>query len=122
LFVAVRRRSRAANFSSRISLFVRRASARSPLRALDLDALWHDTLISESKNTRLASIISNLRLTIRRYEHLYMAESALTSISVSQHDAIIDAFGRGDLKAALEALEENYRFGMEALLRKMGEQ
>jgi hypothetical protein len=32
------------------------------------------------------------------------------------------AFQRGDVKAALEALEENYRFGMEALLRKMGEE
>jgi len=98
------------------------ARARSPLRALDLDTLWHDTLMSESKNTRLASMVANLRLSIRRYEHLYMAESNLTSISVSQHNAIIAAFGRGDLEAALEALEENYRFGMEALLRKMGEQ
>jgi DNA-binding GntR family transcriptional regulator len=98
------------------------ARARSPQRALDLDTLWHDTLMSQSKNTRLAAIVSNLRLAIRRYEHLYMTESHLTSVSVSQHEAIMAAFARDDVKAALEALEENYRFGMEALLRKMGEE
>ena len=98
------------------------ARARTPLRALDLDTLWHDTLMSESKNARLAAIVSNLRLAIRRYEHMYMTQPGLTSVSVSQHKAIMAAFQRGDVKAALEALEENYRFGMEALLRKMGEE
>jgi DNA-binding GntR family transcriptional regulator len=98
------------------------ARARSPARALDLDTLWHDTLMSRSTNARLAAMVSNLRLSIRRYEHLYMAESGLTAISVMQHKAIMAAFRRGDIEAALAALEENYRFGMQALLQKMGEE
>jgi len=98
------------------------ARARSPSRAIDLDSLWHDTLMSQSKNARLATLVANLRLVIRRYEHLYMAEADLTAISVKQHRAVIAALRRGNLEGTLEALEENYRFGMEALLRKMGEE
>jgi DNA-binding GntR family transcriptional regulator len=98
------------------------ARTRFPLRALELDTLWHDTLMSESKNARLASLVSNLRLAIRRYEHLYMTQPELRSVSVKQHKAIVEAFRRGDLNAALEMLEENYRFGMQELLRRMGEE
>jgi len=98
------------------------ARARSPGRALDLDTLWHDTLMSRSTNARLAAMVGNLRLSIRRYEHLYMAEGHLTAISVAQHKAIMAAFRRGDIKLALAELEENYRFGMQALLQKMGEE
>jgi DNA-binding GntR family transcriptional regulator len=98
------------------------ARARSPLRAIEFDTQWHDTLMSHSKNTRLAALVAELRLAIRRYEHLYMAETDFTSISAKQHEAIIAAIRRGNRDEILQALEENYRFGMDALIRKMGEE
>jgi len=98
------------------------ARARSPDRALNLDTQWHETLMSLSNNGRLQAMVATLRLSIRRYELLYMAETDLTAISAAQHKAIIAAFERGDVEAALAALEENYSFGMQALLRKMGEE
>ena len=97
------------------------SSARVPKRALELDTLWHDTLMSRSRNARLAAMVERLRLSIRRYEHVYMADSRLRPISVAQHNAIIAALRRGDIDASLKAIEENYRFGMEALLRMMDE-
>ena len=101
------------------SEFVR---ARTPKRALALDTLWHNTLMSQSKNARLASLIATLRLAIRRYEHFYMANSRLIPASAAQHQKIIAALQAGDLAAGLKAVEENYSFGMHVLLRKMGEE
>jgi DNA-binding GntR family transcriptional regulator len=98
------------------------ARAKTPARARDLDTLWHDTLMSRSQNRRLAEIVATLRLAIARYERLYMADTELISMSVAQHEGIIKHLKRGDLEAALKALEHNYRFGMQALLRKMGEE
>lgn len=98
------------------------ARARTPRQALELDTLWHDTLTSQSKNARLASLMAGLRLAIRRYELFYMADAKLIPASVAQHQEIIAAFQRDDLSAALQAIEENYLFGMQILLRKMGEE
>jgi DNA-binding GntR family transcriptional regulator len=98
------------------------ARARTPLRALELDTLWHDTLMSQSKNARLASMVRTLRLAIRRYEHFYMADARMIPASAAQHQAIIGAFQRNDLEAGIKAIEENYLFGMQVLLRKMGEE
>lgn len=98
------------------------ARARTPQQARDLDTLWHDTLMSRSMNARLAAIVATLRLAITRYERLYMSDNELLAMSVAQHADIIKQLKRGDLDAALKALEYNYLFGMQALLRKMGEE
>jgi len=98
------------------------ARARTPRRAMELDTLWHEMLMSPSKNARLASIVKGLRLAIQRYEHFYMSDSRLIPTSVAQHQEIIAALGRNDMDAAIRALEQNYHFGMQVLLRKMGEE
>lgn len=98
------------------------ARARSPQRSLELDTLWHDTLMSQSKNERLAGLVANLRRAIRRYELVYMSDRTLTAHSERQHRAIIAAFRRGDVEAAMSLLAENYLSGMKALLRSMGEE
>jgi DNA-binding GntR family transcriptional regulator len=98
------------------------ARAKTAQRARDLDTLWHDMLMSESKNARLRAIVTTLRLAIERYERLYMADTGLIALSVAQHNDIIKHLKRTDLEAALKAIEHNYMFGMQALLRKMGEE
>ena len=96
--------------------------ARSANQALELDTRWHDTLISPSNNSRLASLIASLRRAIRRYELIYMSDTALLPTSAAQHDAILDALRKDDMKTALEAIESNYILGMHVVLRKMGEE
>ena len=98
------------------------ARARNPQRALDLDTQWHERLTSQSRNRRLLEAIAALRLGIRRYETIYMADTRLLPESVTQHNKIIKALKEHDVEAALKRLEENWRFGMEVLLRKMGEE
>jgi DNA-binding GntR family transcriptional regulator len=97
------------------------ARASTPKRALVLDAAWHGALTSQSRNDRLAAIVARLRRAIERYEHFYMADRSLISISVKQHQGIIDAFRREDINRAIEAIRENYAFGMQVLLNKMDE-
>jgi DNA-binding GntR family transcriptional regulator len=97
--------------------------AKAPLqRALDLDTQWHEQLTSQSQNRRLLETISALRLAIRRYETVYMADTRLLPESVAQHKVIISALKKRHIEAAIKGLEENWRFGMEVLLRKMGEE
>ena len=104
----------------RVNVQFRRA--RSARQALELDTRWHDTLISPSNNSRLAGLIASLRRTIRRYELIYMSDTALLPTSAAQHDAILDALRKHDMKTALEAIESNYILGMHVVLRKMGEE
>ncbi len=98
------------------------AKATVPQRALDLDTKWHEQLISQSQNRRLLDTIAALRLGIRRYEMVYMADTRLIPESVVQHTAIIDGLKDHDMEAATKALEQNWRFAMEVLIRKMGEE
>lgn len=98
------------------------ARTRSPVKALELDTRWHETLMSHSKNSRLHSLTAMLRLAIRRYEHLYMADVKLIPASAAQHRVILSAVRKQHLAAVIEAVEYNYLFGMRALLRKMGEE
>jgi DNA-binding GntR family transcriptional regulator len=98
------------------------AKARNLRRALDLDTRWHEQLTSQSQNRRLLETISALRLGIRRYEMVYMADTRLLPESVAQHNAIINDLKEHHIEAATEGLEKNWRFGMEVLIRKMGEE
>jgi DNA-binding GntR family transcriptional regulator len=98
------------------------ARARTPQRALELDTLWHCALTSQSKNARLTALVATLRLAIRRYEHFYMADAKLIPTSAAQHEDIIAALQRNDVEAGIKAIEENYVFGMQVLLGKMGEE
>lgn len=97
------------------------ARSATPKRALMLDARWHDTLMGASNNMRLKTMVARLRLAIARYEHVYMADRRLIETSVNQHRRIIAAIKRGDMDELQAAIEDNYRFGMNALLAKMGE-
>jgi DNA-binding GntR family transcriptional regulator len=98
------------------------SKARDPERALALDTQWHEQLISRSENRRLLATIAALRLGLKRYEAVYMSDIRLIPESVAQHKAIIRALEERDLDAAVRALEDNWRFGMEVLIRKMGEE
>jgi hypothetical protein len=51
-----------------------------------------------------------------------MADSKLIPTSVAQREDIIAALQRNDLEAGMKAIEENYVFGMQVLLGKMGEE
>jgi DNA-binding GntR family transcriptional regulator len=90
-------------------------------RSLDLDAAFHEKLISQSRNQRLLETLRALRLAIRRYEIFYMADRWLLPESITQHDAIIAALRERNIEAAIRRVEQNWQFGMEVLLTRIGE-
>jgi DNA-binding GntR family transcriptional regulator len=97
------------------------AASAGPEHAIDCDNRWHETLISGCPNRRLNQIIAGLKNTLRRYEVFYMMDATLISTSVRQHARVADAIRASELEAAVEALADNWRFGMETLLLRVGE-
>jgi DNA-binding GntR family transcriptional regulator len=98
------------------------ARARHASKAVDLDARWHEMLISRCKNSRLAAAIGSLRLATRRYELFYMIDTRRISESVAQHGEIVRHIESRDEQQIVLALQKNFRCGMELMLRQMGEE
>ena len=63
-------------------------------------------------------MISDLKLAIRRYGYAFMWSAGLIGRSVEQHQEVSEALDRGDLHAAVQSLENNWRTGMESLLEQ----
>ena len=97
------------------------AAAGDAARGLALDARWHATLLARCPNERLLALIAQLKRAVSRYERIYMRDATLVRASVAQHRAIIRALAAGDLGSAVRALERNWRFGLDALLVRLGE-
>ncbi len=91
-------------------------SAKNPSHAAASDDQFHHTLISCSTNRALGGMLASLKTKLRRYELVYMEDSNLISLSGEQHEEIISGIENGDLKTTQQALERNWRFGMEVLL------
>ncbi len=90
-----------------------------PADKLTLDSRWHEVLLRNCPNRRLLQMITSLKQVAYRYERAYMREAALVETSVEQHRLISDALERGDLAQAATLLEQNWRFGMNALLQHL---
>lgn len=90
-----------------------------PADKLTLDSRWHEILLQNCPNRRLLQMITSLKQVAYRYERAYMREAALVETSVEQHHLISDALKRGDLAEAATLLEQNWLFGMNALLQHL---
>lgn len=96
-----------------------RANSAHPRRAAASDEEFHNLLIACSPNRRLAAMLVTEKTKLRRYEARYMEDSSLVGVSSEQHGKIIEAINQGNQNQAIEALESNWRFGMDALLAKI---
>ncbi len=96
-----------------------RQAKNHPEQALEHDSSWHAIVISECHNERLRSMITELKHTIRRYEYEFMWDAEHIERSVEQHRKVIEALSKNDIQQAERALQENWRTGMESLLRQL---
>jgi DNA-binding GntR family transcriptional regulator len=83
---------------------------------VELDARWHELLVSECANAVLISTLSSLRRRVYRYEHAYARYSSRMTQSAKQHAKIIRSLRAGKLNEAIVSLEENWRSGPEFLV------
>ncbi len=90
-----------------------------PVGKLTLDSRWHEILLQNCPNRRLLHLIASSKQVAYRYEGAYMREATLVATSVEQHRTISEALNRNDLAQAATLLEENWRFGMNALLQHL---
>jgi len=85
-------------------------AAVDPGRALELDTLWHATLLETCSNNLLMDILRSLKQRAQRYEFAYLKESG-HKVSPEQHAGVVRALRAGDIDGAAKLLEENWRIG-----------
>ena len=82
--------------------------SKAGFEALELDAGWHEALVSECDNTVLQDQLRSLRMRARRYEVRFLGDSQRVEQSAQQHDAILEALRAGRVEEALERLQNNW--------------
>lgn len=93
-----------------------RADAALPERRIELDTRWHRTLLERCGNRYLLETLASTKAVIRRYEYAYMLDAGLIPVSTRTHEQIAAAAAEGRTDDAAAGLEENWRFGMGAVL------
>ena len=91
-------------------------SGDDPERRISLDMAWHRTLLEECGNAQLLEMIATIKSRIWRYEYAYMQRAVLIPVSTRTHEQVAQAAAAGDVAAAAELLERNWKFGMEQVL------
>lgn len=87
-----------------------------PAELVELDARWHELLVSECGNAVLISTLSSLRRRLYRYEYAYARHSSRMLQSAKDHAKIVRALRAGKTRLAMDALEDNWRTGPQFLL------
>jgi DNA-binding GntR family transcriptional regulator len=93
-----------------------------PLRRQELDLRWHQALAESCGNERLKEVLAALKQIVRRYECVYMSDSARVRRSVRDHAEILDALGKKKRTLARRLLERHWRAGMDFVLTQLDEQ
>ncbi|HEU0052246.1 MAG TPA: GntR family transcriptional regulator [Longimicrobium sp.] len=83
-----------------------------PERRIDLDGLWHRTLVQGCENERLLALITAQKAVIRRYEYAYMQNAGHITVSTRIHEQVVRALEQNDHAQAAELLESSWRFGI----------
>lgn len=87
-----------------------------PERRIELDTRWHRALLERCGNRYLLDTLGSAKAMIRRYEYAYMQDAGLIPVSTRTHEQIACAAAEGRVDDAAAALQENWRFGMGAVL------
>ena len=79
-----------------------------PLRRIELDSAWHETLVEGNGNRHLMRILSDLKRILLRYEYAFMQDEKLVAESAAEHDAIALALEGGNRKNAVRLLRAHW--------------
>lgn len=76
--------------------------------AAALDQDFHALLVERSGNAEIARLLGSLRPRIQRIELAYFGNQPVALQSVTDHEEILAAIGRGDAEAADAAIQRNW--------------
>jgi DNA-binding GntR family transcriptional regulator len=80
---------------------------------------FHEELVRHCANDQLLGTLRPLKRLLLRYEYSYMAAEDFVNRSVHQHAAIIETIERGDLEAAANLVEGNFRDSLPGILDQL---
>jgi DNA-binding GntR family transcriptional regulator len=104
-----------AKINSALREIAKRSKAE-PDRILELDANFHDLIVSASSGPRLMALHRSIKPQTKRYFRLYAGYFINDlHLSVSEHDDIIKAISAGDAKGAEKAMQANWHNGASRL-------
>ena len=84
--------------------------------AMRLDTQFHAIYIDRSQNADLIQILLCLKARIRRISSAFFHDMAASRISITEHEAIVEALGGGNIAEAQAAVRANWQAGLERLL------
>jgi DNA-binding GntR family transcriptional regulator len=82
---------------------------------VQLNARWHQLLVSECPNNKLRDMVAALSDQLLRYEYAYCMSGASPLISFEDHHAILDAVMRGESEVAAALLRSHWNAAVEGL-------
>lgn len=87
-----------------------------PRPVFDLDKAFHARIVVAGAGKRLAALHNSVRPQMDRYWRLY-ASSIINELhrSVAEHDEIVAAIRKGDIRAVQCALDQNWTGGFERI-------
>jgi DNA-binding GntR family transcriptional regulator len=80
---------------------------------------FHEELVRHCANDQLLGTLRPLKRLLLRYEYSYMAAEDFVNRSVHQHAEIIETIERGDLEAAANLVEGNFRDSLPGILDQL---
>ena len=89
--------------------------ARDHAGLVELDERWHAHLVHSAGNQRLNSIYEGLKVSIRRYELIYMSAREWTRASIQDHRKVAKALRDVRIGEACELIECNWNRTIQAL-------
>lgn len=78
------------------------------VQAAELDAQFHALIVDKSANAEIEKLMASLRPRIKRLELAHFGNVLIASQSVAEHKAIVAALKRGDVRAAADAMKQNW--------------
>lgn len=89
--------------------------AHDGVAASQADADFHEVIAETSANHELLRLIRDLKNRVRRFEIFYFGSQVLARRSYEEHTDIIAALESGDLGAAAQISEQNWRGSLQRL-------
>ena len=93
------------------------AGSSDPAETINLDDRWHLLLLEHCPNTIMIELIQQFMRRTRRYELAYMREAKHVGVVIEDHERILAAAERGDLRGACDALRGNMQSANEPLIQ-----
>lgn len=83
------------------------------------DRNFHEVFLDRSNNPDLVRIVDDLKANLRRLEVAYFDGCMVADRSVKEHKEIIEALKEGNVEAAADAVEVNWRGSLDRFLKQL---